>query len=1447
MGYIYGSSHTHIEDLMDAVTGIQKSINSFYKAGMVRVASTGHGMFTQYENVQESIRQARAWADEAEKFLKDRDFDVENALVKEENGRVSLKSSFARLIDTEKVPSLFDETNVFGHVKESFVAAHEYEVLDMIARIRSLDVIPGVEAYFGDEKRHMILIAKNDDGYVELSNIISDSNETKGDTPIVTEDILRRYVRPGDMICTSACIGGIFGKTYTRRSNVVERIGSLKKKLSEVKGYVYAKSLYDSIEEQNSVEKITKKLVQETKSGIKKGLTTEEDYERILHKRALYEEAQDNIKTYQQIIVDEGLESVYKEGRHFEVQIEKYQNELESISEEKIEEENISLYQALADIFGEKDFYFELQNHGLMSEEYTYNKIVDLAFKVGNPNFIAANDIHVCVTKDDPTYEFELEKRNVAMYNRYKTYSPISSDEKEYVIKSDEELKQWLSKIIVRDRKYSGAIVKASDIVENAVSNIEKAMASCEPERPEKGNHYPKFQCEGENKEFDKLVEEGFKRRFGNNPPEEYRKRLDYEKNIIKKMGYASYHLIVQDYARYGKLLGYLETEDEIKNAPLSIEELDKYVSELEKSKGIKRIGLGIGPGRGSAAGSLVCYCLEITDIDPIENGLLFERFLNVERVSMPDIDMDFNPNIREKVYEYCCHKYGEDKVAKIATKMYLAVKGAMRSAGRYLLDKEAYQKNLSEKSQEYATEKRLFLDTADELSKKYSQLEKNYQSAGEKELMDILSKDAEKEGNQKKQDIIKYAEVLSGFFNSYGVHAAAVVMSKDPVKSVVPFMWNARQKSFCIQCEMASAEERGLLKMDFLGLKTLAVITDVIKNPSLGKEQIDHFQTAEGIKWALSDKKIYSDIFAKGLTQGIFQFESPGMKSMLEKFKPESFEDIVLLVAAYRPGPMDYIPEIIAAKWYQKDPEHYEQIMQSLYPKDKYPKLYPVPRSSITLKTEALQKILGSTYGCPIYQEQIMQIFQEMAGYSLGAADVVRRYMSKKKEDKLAFEKKAFIYGDEERGIPGCVKKHGISPEDADKLFEQMMPFAKYGFNKSHAAAYAQIACITAWIKYYRTADFYRSSMNWEDSLDKISSLMKEAKNAFDIDVLAPSLESDNDFKTINEKTVLFGLSKIKGVGKLDINSKTSNVQEFIEENQNVTVAVVQKLAMLGLFDSTWSPVKEEVSMADLVSYYNGSRKAIAKFVEDFGKSIRDHAVAETKAIESGLDSDLEQADKLKNVLDVQREEFFTNFKEFETEHGNGASFYDASKEQPEYAKIEIDLLGFSQMQSLAEKVAKTKLKEMSSILFSQNKDVPSFSLLHEEYKDANDKPLDKLFTIPAVVIPNSVEEKTAQKSGKKYFRAKFMDINGDVIERSVYDNPLKYPPFGYFEFRTDAKKFIPVSNALKNKIDAESISVKSSDRQGMPMSAKGYSFKQFESHKGNISTQIEEEEIDR
>lgn len=1432
---VYGSSHTHIEDLMDAVTGIQKSINSFYKAGMVRVASTGHGMFTQYENVQEAIRQARAWADEADRYLQELGLDTKNMFKQEENGRVQVSSIVKPFIDEESVSLMFDEVNVFGHIDKDFIKEHRYEVLEMIARIRSLDVIPGVEAYFGEDKRHMILISKNDDGYTELSNIISDSNEAKEDTPIVTEDILRKYVKKGDMVCTSACIGGVFGKLYAKRCKTKEKIKELEKELAEVKGYVYAKSLYDSIEEQKSVEKITKKAVQEVKSGIKKGTTTEEDYEQILRKRELYEEAQNNIKEYQQIIEEENLEPAYKEGRHIDLQIEKYRAELESLQESQIDEENVSLYRALEGIFGKENFYFELQNHGLLSEQYTYNKMVDLAFKVGNPNFIAANDIHVCVSRDDPTYEFELEKRNVAMYNRFKKYKPISDDEKEYIIKDDEELETWLSKIIVDDRQYNGKTILAKDIVHKAIENIEGVLSTCEPEKPAKGNHYPKFPCNDENEEFDRLVEEGFERKFGTNPPEGYRERLDYEKGIIKEMGYASYHLIVQDYARYGKLLGYLDTEEEIQNAPLSIEELDKYVSELEKSKGLKRIGLGIGPGRGSAAGSLVCYCLEITDIDPIENGLLFERFLNVERVSMPDIDMDFNPNIRDKAYEYCCYKYGSDKVAKIATKMYLADKGAIRGAGRYLLDKEAYKNNWSDKSQEYLAEKRLYLDTSDELSKKYTQIEKNYQSASGKEIMEMLLKDADKENDQRKKDIIKYAEVLSGFFNSYGVHAAAVVMSKDPIKSVVPFMWNSGQKSFCIQCEMASAEERGLLKMDFLGLKTLAVITDVIKRPSLGKEQIDCFQTAEGIKWALSDKKIYSEILAKGLTQGIFQLESLGMKSMLEKFKPESFEDVVLLVAAYRPGPMDYIPEIIASKWYQKDPEHYEEIMESLYPKEKYPKLYPVPQSSITLKTEALQKILGSTYGCPIYQEQIMQIFQEMAGYSLGAADVVRRYMSKKKEDKLAYEKKAFIYGDADRGIPGCVKKHGISAEEAAKLFDQMMPFAKYGFNKSHAAAYAQIVCITAWIKYYRTADFYRSSMNWKDKQTEIAALLKEAKSAFDIDVLPPSLESDSEFKTVDEKTVLFGLSKIKGVGSIAINTKTPNAQEFIEQNLDVPVAVVQKLAMLGLFDSTWSPAKEDVSMEDVVSYYNGSRKAIAEFVDSYGKMIRDHAVAEAKVGESGLDSDLEQAEKLRKPIDTQRSQFFAMLKEFVAQHGRGSSFYNTNKETSEYAKIEIDLLGFSKMQELSEQVAKDKMEEMSKILFAKNGDRKNFSILQGEK--------NKTFTIPAVIIPNSIEERETKASGKKYYRVKFMDINGNTVVRAVYDDPSNLPPFGYFKIRTDDEKYLPIGGVLASTIEIDSASCSIAKQQGMPVTARGTSFQQMES--GELSK--DDDEIDR
>ena len=420
--------------------------------------------------------------------------------------------------------------------------------------------------------------------------------------------------------------------------------------------------------------------------------------------------------------------------------------------------------------------------------------------------------------------------------------------------------------------------------------------------------------------------------------------------------------------------------------------------------------------------------------------------------------------------------------------------------------------------------------------------------------------------------EIISLAKSLDGVFLNYGQHAAGTIIASRDVSDVLPLMKNDKKKNMETQCTMAQAEAKGFLKMDFLNLINLDIITQIER--LTGDTKV---QTIEGRQEILKDKRVYKEIFSAGLTHGIFQFESPGMKKMLMEFEPGSFEDLILLVAAYRPGPMDYLPEIISQKQY-KDGKIAE----------------PLP-ATIQIKNPILDSILAPTYGCPIYQEQIMQIFGKMAGYSLGQADLVRRAMSKKHLEELVIEKDAFIYGDEKRGIPGCMKLAGITEAQADELFEQMKPFARYGFNKSHAAAYALTAFFTAYLKLYHPAEFFAVSLNHTAKTEEVTDFVKEMKK-FHIPLFRPDVLRSHALCTVEGNGVRFGLSLIKGIGNIKVTG-VINPAEFLYIN-DVKPSSAEKIALVGGFDDFCS-----------------NRKKIADWIKTYGKKIK-NAQKEEKEI---------------------------------------------------------------------------------------------------------------------------------------------------------------------------------------------------------------------------------------
>lgn len=687
----------------------------------------------------------------------------------------------------------------------------------------------------------------------------------------------------------------------------------------------------------------------------------------------------------------------------------------------------------LNDIFGQGFFYLELQNNGMEEQNLVNQNLIKLSKETGIP-LVATNDAHYLRRSDARAHEVLLciqTGRKITDEDRMK----FNSDE--FYIKSPEEMAQ------------------AFRNVPEAIENTVRIAESCNVELDFNQLHLPKFDVPAGSEPFEylcSLCEDGLKWRYeaeAANP--EYRRRLDYELSVIKQMGYVDYFLIVWDFIKYAR---------------------DN--------------GIRVGPGRGSAAGSLVAYSLGITSIDPMRYNLLFERFLNPERVTMPDIDIDFCYERRQEVIDYVVRKYGKDRVAQIITFGTMAARAVIRDVGRAL-------------DIPYAE--------VDQIAKMIPfQIGMNIDKALEinPELRSRYDED------EKAAELIDTAKLLEGMPRHASTHAAGVVISKEPVTEYVPLQKN--DESVTTQFTMGLLEELGLLKMDFLGLRTLTVIRDaadlIYKN---------HGSRIDIDKLDMDDPAVFT-LIGEGKTSGIFQLESAGMTQFMKELQPASLEDVIAGISLYRPGPMDSIPKYIRNK---NNPEE------------------------ITYEHPLLEDILDVTYGCMVYQEQVMQIVRDLAGYSYGRSDLVRRAMSKKKHDVMLKERENFIHGivDETGNIivKGAVR-NGVDERTANRIFDQMMDFASYAFNKSHAAAYAVVAYQTAWLKLYYPVEFMAASLNsFLGSSSKVSYYVHECKQA-GIEVLPPDVnESDIRFTVVNGK-IRFGMAAVKNVGE-------NAVRELIQE----------------------------------------------------------------------------------------------------------------------------------------------------------------------------------------------------------------------------------------------------------------------------------------------------------
>ncbi|MDE6181678.1 MAG: DNA polymerase III subunit alpha, partial [Eubacteriales bacterium] len=715
------------------------------------------------------------------------------------------------------------------------------------------------------------------------------------------------------------------------------------------------------------------------------------------------------------------------------------------------------------EIFGQGNFFLEIQDHGIENQQIVIQNLVKMSKETGIP-LVCTNDIHYINEEDAEAHDILLciqTGKTVQEENR------MRYEGNQFYLKSPE---QMLS-----------IFPYAKEALENTYKIAQRCNVSFE------FNKYklPIFNVPNNKNAFDYLKEicqKGLLERY-ENITEELNERLEYELNIIKDMGFVDYFLIVWDFIKYAK---------------------DNNII--------------VGPGRGSAAGSIVSYSLKITDIDPIQYNLIFERFLNPERISMPDIDIDFCYERRQEVINYVIEKYGAEQVSQIITFGTMAARNAIRDVGRALNMPYA---DVDKIAKMIPMELKITIEKA---------LEQN------PELL------AEYENNPDVKHLIDMSLKLEGLPRHASTHAAGVVICDKSVMEYVPL--NTNDGVVTTQFPMTTLEELGLLKMDFLGLRTLTVINNAFKEINrlyglnLNENNINY-----------NDPKVF-ELISTGNTDGIFQLESPGMKQFMKELKPESIEDIIAGVSLYRPGPMDFIPKYVLGK---------------------------NTKSEIKYTHPLLEPILKPTYGCIVYQEQVMQIVQELAGYTLGRSDLLRRAMGKKKTDVMEKERKNFIFGIEGE-VEGCVKK-GIPENIANQIFEEMVDFAKYAFNKSHAAAYAVIACQTGWLKAFYPVEFMSALLtSVSDNATKVAEYISELKR-MNIELLPPDINEGFDRFSVSNGKIRFSLLAIKNVGKNLIkalvlerekNGKYKSMIDLFERlGSELNSRAIESLIKAGAFDS--------------------------------------------------------------------------------------------------------------------------------------------------------------------------------------------------------------------------------------------------------------------------------------
>lgn len=745
-------------------------------------------------------------------------------------------------------------------------------------------------------------------------------------------------------------------------------------------------------------------------------------------------------------------------------------------------------------IFGEDNYFLEMQDHGIPDQATVNAGVMRLSKELGIP-MVVTNDSHYIYAEDWEAHDVLLciqTNRKVQDENR------MRYDGGQYYLKSKEEMAELFP--------------YAAD----ALENTHKIAERCNVKIVFGEQKVPKFDVPDgytADEYLEKLVYDGMKKKYGIKYEDtedlkegekgyDVRQRIDYELSVIKSMGFVDYFLIVWDFIHFAKTNG-----------------------------------IAVGPGRGSAVGSVVAYCLDITTIEPLQYDLLFERFLNPERVSMPDIDIDFCYIRRQEVIDYCVKKYGEECVTQIIAYQTMGARNVIRDVGR-AMDIPYAQCDALAKA--IPTEKDMTIDIALKTSK---------------DFQDMYN------GSDEIRKLVNIAKKLEGLPRNAGMHAAGVVIGREAIEEYAPLSVGA-EGTVVTQFEKNTVEHLGMLKMDFLGLRTATVIQDTVK---LIKETTGRNLDIDNIDY--DDPNILG-LMGQGKTEGMFQLESPGMKNFMMKLKPQSLDDVIAGVALFRPGPMQFIDDYIRGK---------------------------ENRELVRYDTPELEEILEPTYGCIIYQEQVMQIVMKLAGYTLGRSDIVRRAMAKKKPEEMEKERKNFVYGNNELNVPGCVA-NGISEDVANKIFDEMMKFAEYAFNKSHSVAYAVLAAQTAYLKYYYPVEFMAALMSSVlDNNGKVAKYINVCKQ-MSVEILPPDINEGFAKFSISDGKIRYGLSGIKSVGAAVVdrvveerqkNGKFKDLRDFLTRmpSKDTNKKTVEALILSGAFDGMGANRKQMIMALPAIS----------------------------------------------------------------------------------------------------------------------------------------------------------------------------------------------------------------------------------------------------------------------